>query len=58
MAEVGSLVKSHITCYVTNCSLHHDTVRDKMCENTRVVNQYKSNTEEQAMLGDFPRRTG
>lgn len=30
------------------------TVRDKVCEKTRVVNQYKSNTEEQAMLGDFP----
>ena len=29
------------------------TVRDKMRENTRVMNQIQNNTAEQAMLGDF-----
>jgi type I restriction enzyme R subunit len=31
------------------------TIRDKVRENERVMNQMNSNTPEQAMLGDFPK---
>ena len=31
-----------------------NTIKDKVMEDERVVNQCKSNTKEQAMLGDFP----